>query len=255
MLENIVGFEAFFTSCAGELTRDFVPWIHSTTPALVGLENFGFAAMTPSVSPYVGIGVLVRVARAAFPLVAKIGGDQLAAAAFFADGELDDDPTGDGAPLETQLAILEKWLEREVDDRAIEAIYDRTRQFYVWDDEIRPSDNQAFMWLTEVGQCACAAILNKGGDQSDRGYYGWPSGVSVGRGLVAVVRALTPSGANVEGVYNQLFKPLQVVPQGAPSRQPRVQKQAEKKRAAPNTAAPKKAARKKTAAKKSARKD
>lgn len=262
MFENIADFEAFFTSCAKDLPSDFVAWKHSTTPALVGLELFGFTAMLPAGdNPYVGIGLLVLAAQNAFPLVAEIGGDQLADAAFFAEGEIDDDPTGDGAPLETQLATVAGWLEGTVDAKAIEAVYDFTRQLYVWDDDIRPSDDQAFMWLTEVGQCACAAILNKGGDQSDRGYYGWPPSVCVGRGLVAVVRALTPAGADVADVYNRLFKPLQVVPRGSPSQQPLTgarkksapQKTKKTKKAAPKKAVLKKAARKKPAAKKRAR--
>ena len=96
-------------------------------------------------------------------------------------------------------------------------------------------------------------ILNKGGDQTDRGYYGWPPGECVGRGLVAVVRALTPAGADVAAVYNQLFKPLQVLPKGSPSQQP-LPGGSSSKKAAPKKAAPKKAATKKAATKKAAAK-
>ncbi len=214
MLENIAGFEHYFAYCAKNLPPTFVPWRHSTTPALVGLEYFGAGTMLPHAqfNARVGIGMLVRVAQTAFPIVAAAGGKALAGAAFFADDDIGNEPGVDGAPLETQLATLMAWLEQEAEVQAVDAVFDRTRQLYVWDDDIRPLDDQAFMWLTEVGQCACAAVINPGGDATDRGYYGWPADVCVGRGLVAAVRAVTPPGSDVTAIYNQLFTPLQEKP-------------------------------------------
>lgn len=215
MLENIVGFEDYFAYCGNQLPADFTPWKHSTTRALMGLEQFGWSTMLPypGNDGRVGVGLLVRVAQTAFPLVAAVGGQELSSAAFFADHDAVAESEADGAPLETQLATLMSWLDEDADEKAVAAVYDRTRQLYVWDDDIRPSYDQSFMWLTEVGQCACAALMNEDGDPNDRGYYGWPPGACVGRGLVATIRALTPTGADVAGVYDKLFKPLQEKPQ------------------------------------------
>ena len=124
-------------------------------PAALGVDYF---------DPRVGIGMLVRVAQTAFPLVAAVGADRLTGSEFFADDDIGGEPVVDGAPLEVQLATLMSWLEGETDEQAIAAVYDRTRQLYVWDDDIRPPDEQSFMWFTEVGQCACAALLNPGGN-------------------------------------------------------------------------------------------
>lgn len=236
MLENIVGFEGFFVYVGNQPSTDFTPWKHSTTPALRGLEQWGWSTMTPypGNDGRVGVGLLVRVAQGAFPLVAAAGGQTLISAEFLGDDHAADDHTADGAPLETQLATLMAWLEGEADEQDVAAVYDRTRQLYVWDDDICPSDAQSFMWLIEVGQCACAAVLNKGGDANDRGYYGWPPGACIGRGLVATLRAVTPPGADVAAVYDQLFKPLQEKPQRSPA------KVVTKKSAAPKAKAPRK---------------
>ena len=81
--------------------------------------------------------------------------------------------------------------------------FDPGRQLQVWDEDLHPTEDTPFFWYLDVGQCCCAAIMNKKGKAGET-YYEWPAEICVGRGLVLAVRGLLGPDADVDEVLADL---------------------------------------------------
>lgn len=174
------------------------PWPHADAPELVGLEAWGRELATKNLAA--GIGALVRAAQFGFPQIMRA-----------ANGELDDmgfrasEPSVDGAPVETQIALAAAWLDAQDESSraAVEAAFDPTRQLQVWDDDLLPADDNAYHWYIEMGQCCCAAITLTGSPDGAT-YYEWDPPTSVGRGLVIAARGLRMPGTSLTEILDRL---------------------------------------------------
>ena len=170
-------------------------WEHADSPELAGLEQWGTQLATRD--RMVGIGALVRAAQHGYPQAIAAGGIGLDDMGFHAsEGAMD------GAPVETQIALAAAWL--DAPDRAslaaVLAGNDPSRQLLIWDDDLRPPDDRAHWWYSDVGQCCGYAITTKRTNANGDGYYEWPSEICVGRGLVIAVRGLREKGANIDAI-------------------------------------------------------
>ena len=170
-------------------------WEHADSPELAGLEQWGTQLATRD--RMVGIGALVRAAQHGYPQAIAAGGIGLDDMGFHAsEGAMD------GAPVETQIALAAAWL--DAPDRAslaaVLAGNDPSRQLLIWDDDLRPPDDRAHWWYSDVGQCCGYAITTKKTNANGDGYYEWPSEICVGRGLVIAVRGLREKGANIDAI-------------------------------------------------------
>ena len=170
----------------------FSGWEHADAPELVGLERWG--TELAAADRRAGVAALVLAAQAGFRRVAELGGDQLESMGFYAS-----EASHDGAPVEAQLMAAAAWVtsESESTRQAVDEGFDRARQLYVWDDDLRPSDEVSFFWYLDVGQCACAAIRRTEGDAAEGGYYEWPPEACIGRGLVVAARGLRAPGTDL----------------------------------------------------------
>ena len=144
-----------------------------------------------------GIGALVRTAQHGYPMAIAAGGIGLENMGFHAsEGSMD------GAPVETQIALAAAWL--DAPDRAHLAAVaggnDPSRQLQIWDDDLRPPDDRAHWWYSDVGQCCGHAITQATGNPRGDSYYEWPPETCVGRGLVIAVRGLRQKGANLDAI-------------------------------------------------------
>jgi len=143
----------------------------------------------------------VRVAQHGFRIAVAEGGIGLEGMGFHAS-----EPSLDGAPVETQIALAAGWLD-EPDAAhlaAVVAANDPSRQLQVWDEDLRPSDDRAHWWYVDVGQCCGHAITRTAGDPRKHSYYEWPPETCVGRGLVVAVRGLRSKGANLDAILGDV---------------------------------------------------
>lgn len=60
----------------------------------------------------------------------------------------------------------------------------------------------------EVGQCACAAILNDEKPGTEESYYGWSPSTCVARGLVVAARGLRAPAADFDVVLEDMGKAI-----------------------------------------------
>ncbi len=161
-------------------------WDVADSDALRGLEAWGRELADRD--RRLGVAALVAAAQVGFPRAMKAAGDKAANMGFHAsEGSMD------GAPVETQIERGAAWLADPSDDRFDEVVasLDPTRQLNVWDEDLLPqSDEDAWFWYSEVGQCIAHAISGQGGEIEGATYYEWTPPQSVGRGLVMAVRGL-----------------------------------------------------------------
>lgn len=170
-------------------------WEHADAPELAGLEQWGTELATRD--RMAGIGALVRAAQYGYPLAVAAGGVGLDHMGFHAsEGSMD------GAPVETQIALAAAWLDAPDAEHlaAVAAGNDPSRQLQIWDDDLRPPDDRAHWWYSDVGQCCGHAITRQGGDPAGDSYYEWPPEACVGRGLVIAVRGIRDPGANLAAI-------------------------------------------------------
>jgi hypothetical protein len=174
-------------------------WEHADTAELAGLEAWGTELAKRD--RMAGIGALVRAAQHGFPKVLEAGGIGLDGMNFKGS-----EASMDGAPVETQIALAAAWL--DAPDRthtaAVAAGNDPSRQLQVWDDDLRPSDDSAHWWYSDVGQCCGHAITRTKGDPAKDSYYDWPPETCVGRGLVVALRGLRGMGADLGAVLRDI---------------------------------------------------
>lgn len=161
-------------------------WDVADSDALRGLEAWGRELADRD--RRLGVAALVAAAQVGFPRAMKAAGGKAANMGFHAsEGSMD------GAPVETQIERGAAWLADPGDDRFDEVVasLDPTRQLNVWDEDLLPqSDEDAWFWYSEVGQCIAHAISGQGGEIEGATYYEWTPPQSVGRGLVMAVRGL-----------------------------------------------------------------
>ncbi|MBL9020299.1 MAG: hypothetical protein JNL83_39300 [Myxococcales bacterium] len=188
-----------FAAFLAELGASSKGWEHADTAELAGLERWGTELAKRD--RRAGIGALVLAARHGLPIVLERGGIGLDGMGFKAD-----EPSADGAPVEKQIQLAAEWLDGP-DDRHLAAVHaacDPSRQLQIWDDDLRPNDDNAHWWYADVGQCCGYAITRTGGDPAKHSYYEWPSETCVGRGLVLAVRGLRTKGASLHDVLADL---------------------------------------------------
>ncbi len=178
-------FAAFLTGLGLTGLSEIPPWEYADMPELIGLEQWGTELARRD--RRAGIGALVRVAQHGLPIILERGGVGIEGMGFRAT-----DPAVDGAPVETQIALVAAFLDAPDRERrdAVLASIDRTRQLQIWDDDLIPNDDRAHWWYLEVGQCLAHAIARTHGSPHGPSYYEWPPEVCVGRGLVVAVRGL-----------------------------------------------------------------
>ena len=181
---------------AGHLrSLDASGWEHADTPELAGLEQWG--TQLAKTDRMAGIGALVRTAQHGYPIAVAAGGIGLDNMGFHAsEGSMD------GAPVETQIALAAAWLDAPDSAHlaAVSAGNDPSRQLQIWDDDLRPPDDRAHWWYSDVGQCCGHAITKTKGVANGGTYYEWPFEACVGRGLVLAVRGLREKGANIDAI-------------------------------------------------------
>lgn len=208
-LRDAVGSIDDFTAHCERLATGHTGWAHADSPALIGLERWGTElALTDRVA---GIGALVAAAHRAFPDVVKAGSDQLVDMGVTGD---ESEPILDGASVQVQLGRALRWLDAQ-DAAALAAVdegFDKTRQLYTWDDDLRPADDVAFFWVVDTGQLCSAAILRETGDADGGGYYEWPYANVVGRGLVIIARSLRMPDASMSTILESLRQAFQAPP-------------------------------------------
>lgn len=178
-------------------------WEHADSAELAGLE--AWATDLAKRDRMAGIGALVRTAQLGIPRVLEAGGIGLDHMGFKAS-----EPSADGAPVETQIALAAAWLDAPdaKHTAAVSAGNDPSRQLQVWDDDLRPSDDSAHWWYSDVGQCCGHAITRTKGDPAKDSYYDWPSETCVGRGLVIAVRGLRGVGADLGAILRDVRSAL-----------------------------------------------
>ncbi len=170
-------------------------WHHADMPELAGLEQWGTDLAARD--RMAGIGALVRTAQHGYPLAIAAGGIGLDGMGFHAsEGSMD------GAPVETQIALAAAWLDAPDGAHlaAVSAGNDPSRQLQIWEDDLRPPDDRAHWWYSDVGQCCGYAITTKKTNANGDGYYEWPPETCVGRGLVVALRGLREKGANIDAI-------------------------------------------------------
>ena len=174
-------------------------WEFADTAELAGLEAWGTELAKRD--RIAGIAALVRAAQHGFPRALEAGGIGLDGMGFKAS-----EPSMDGAPVETQIALAAAWVDSpDVEHTAaVAAGNDPSRQLQVWDDDLRPSDDSAHWWYSDVGQCLGHAITRNSGDPAKGSYYEWPPETCVGRGLVIAVRGLRSPGANLDAILRDV---------------------------------------------------
>jgi len=175
-----------FTAYLGDLGAQVDgAWEHADTPELIGLERWGTELAERD--HRLVLAALIAAAQCGFPIAMAVAGDAVDGMGFHAS-----EPHGDGAPVETQIAVVARWLGDPTKDvtQSVAKAYDRTRQLHAWDGELNPPDDQAYFWYLEVGQCCCAATLAGGNDPDGDSYYDWPVAVTIGRGLVMAARGI-----------------------------------------------------------------
>jgi hypothetical protein len=180
-------------------------WAHADTPELAGLERWGTTlAKSDRVT---GIAALVVAAQYGFSIAGAAGKDELADLGFFGK---EGDPIVDGASVEVQIARSGAWLDApgKPTKALVGEAFDPSRQLQVWDEDLHPTEDTAFYWYLDVGQCCCAAIVATKGKASGDTYYEWPAETCVGRGLVLVARGLLSAGADVDEVFAGLRRAL-----------------------------------------------
>jgi hypothetical protein len=174
-------------------------WEHADSHALEGLEHWGTELARQDLRA--GIGALVRVAQHGLPIVLERGGIGLDGMGFRAG-----DPCGDGEPVEVQVARVAAWLDApdESHRHAVVAAQDRSRDAFIWNDDLLPNDDRAHWWYVDVGQCCVYAVTRVGGIAEGRSYYQWPAETCVGRGLVLAVRGLRCRGAALADILRDV---------------------------------------------------
>jgi hypothetical protein len=189
------GFAAWLQTQPGD-----EPWAHADTPELAGLEQW--AKAIAGLDRALALQALLRAARFALGrIVAEIPSGMLVEM-----GVTRDAPSKDGAPVETQLDRCEAYLSRNATFDEVQAAFDPTRQLNVWDDDLRPTEQNAWFWITEVGQCCCSAILR--GDKETAttasSYDGWSWRDCIARGFVVAVRAVRRDRAETAGIIDAM---------------------------------------------------
>lgn len=176
------------TGFAGQLRKlaGSTSWSHADTPELVGLEKWG--RTLTSLERRAGVRALVAAAQHGFPKARAKGAEAL--------NDLE------GAAVEVQILRAARWLDEPSNANAqfLKRAYDRSRQVHVWEKDLHPAESECFYWYLEIGQCACAAILNNESPGAQESYYGWSPSTCVGRGLVIAARGLRPPGADIDVV-------------------------------------------------------
>lgn len=176
-------------------------WEHANTPELAELERWGIELATRDRTA--GIAALVKAAQYGFPKVIAAGGEALEGLGF--TGE-DSDPIHDGAAVEVQIARAAAWVAdpSKANAAKVSEAFDPGRQLQVWEEDLHPTEETAYFWYHEIGQCLCAAIGKPAGKADGASYYEWPAAQSVGRGLVIAARGLCGPGANTAQVVKDL---------------------------------------------------
>ena len=176
-------------------------WSFSEGPELNGLEKWGKALA--NMDRRAGIQALVAAAQHGLPRVIATGGEAVADLGFAGK---DSDPIVDGAAVEVQVLRAARWLldPSDANRASLDKAYDRTRQLNVWDDDLLPSATEQFYWYLEVGQCACAAILNDEKPGTEDSYYGWSPSTCIARGLVVAARGLRTPGADFDAALDKM---------------------------------------------------
>jgi len=195
--------EDFVTECERLATEEGpLPWDHADTLELKGLERWGMDLAKSDREA--GVCALVLAAQFGFPRVLAAGGGELEGMGFRGDEVLD------GASVESQLDRCARWVDAPTQAHrdSVQDGFDPTRQLHVWDPDLAPHDTKSFFWYSEIGQLASAAIVKGDGDAASTSYYYWPSEVSVGRGLVVVVRGLRAQTADVPAILRELYAAL-----------------------------------------------
>jgi hypothetical protein len=176
----------FAAYCADRGASADGAWEHADTDALKGLEAWGVELAQRDRA--LGVAALVAMAQVGFPRAMAAAGKGAANMGFHAsEGSMD------GAPVETQIARGAAWLGDPSDEKFDEVVagLDPSRQLNVWDEDLLPQrDEDNWFWYSEVGQCVSHAISGQGGEPEGASYYEWTPALSVGRGLVMVVRGL-----------------------------------------------------------------
>jgi hypothetical protein len=176
------------TGFAGQLRKlaGSTSWSHADTPELVGLERWG--RVLTALERRAGVRALVAAAQHGFPKARSRGAEAL--------NDLE------GAAVEVQILRAARWLEEPSDANAqdLKQAYDRARQSHVWEGDLHPTETECFYWYLEIGQCACAAILNDDRPGAGESYYGWSPSTCVGRGLVIAARGLRAPDADIDAV-------------------------------------------------------
>lgn len=179
------------------------PWEHADSDALRGLEAWGRELAERDLRA--GLRALLAFGRKGFPTIVERAGDAIESMGFLAS-----EPSLDGLPVEAQLETVAKWLDAP-ESADVKRAFDPSRQLNVWDDDLRPSDDQAWYWYYELGQCACAAILNQGkGSEDGASYDTWPPAWCVARGLVIAVRGLRTREGEEAAIIDELSAGLEI---------------------------------------------
>ncbi len=165
-------------------------WEHADSDHLKGLEAWGTELAERDRRR--GVAALVGIAQVGFPRAMASAGSKADNMGFHAS-----EASMDGAPVEAQIQRGAAWLvdPSEENLELVIAGLDPSRQLNVWDEDLLPqSDEDAWFWYSEVGQCIAHAISGEGGDPKGASYYEWTPSLSVGRGMVMAVRGLRKGG-------------------------------------------------------------
>lgn len=198
-----------FADHCEQLANGYTGWAHADSPALIGLERWG--TELAAADRIAAIAALVAAAHSAFPDVVKSGSDQLVDMGVTGD---ESEPILDGASVQVQLGRALRWLDAQ-DAAALAAVeqgFDKTRQLYTWDDDLRPADDVAYFWVIDMGQLCSAAILRDTGDADGGGYYEWPYATVVGRGLVIIARSLRMPDASMSTILESMKQAFVIPP-------------------------------------------
>jgi len=178
------------------------PWPHADDPLLIGLERWGRALGERDLAA--AALALVAAAQHGLPIARAAGGAAFDELAVFEDVEAED-----GAAIEAQLAIAAAHARAgtAASQAVVDSSFDRGMQLNIWSDDLLPTEEGAYCWYLEVGQCALAALRSDDGhevDDAHESYYYWTRPVVIGRGLVVAARGLRLPGVALDEIVAAL---------------------------------------------------
>jgi hypothetical protein len=169
-------------------------WEHSVLPEEIGLERW-VRSFTPFGREVLAT-VAVAAARTAYPSVVVRAGED--AQSF---GIAEDASSLDGEALGMQVRRVEAWLASpgDVTREALAAAFDPTRQLLIWDDDLRPSEDEydaSWQWFLEVGQlCVATCLRPMDSESTHSSYYWWAAPDCAARAVVCSLKALRAPGS------------------------------------------------------------